>query len=187
MTGMTIAPPCRTQGDKAARVDPDGRSRTFIEVNRNANRLVRLLRGAGLKAGDAVAVVLSNRGEFIELRAAAMRGGFRLTPVNWHLNADEIAYILNDCEAQAVFGEPRIAAFPAAMAQAPSVKLKVAVGGGIRASSTTTRRWPLDLHDIADPVLGNQMLYTSGTTGRPKGVYRAAPTVAPPGMYALRG
>jgi len=121
MTGMTLALHAELQGDKACVVDPDGRTRSFAEVNRNANRIVRLLRNAGLKAGDAVAMVLSNRGEFIELRAATQRGGFRLTPVNWHLNADEIAYILNDCEAQAVFGEARVAGFAPAVSQAPNL------------------------------------------------------------------
>jgi len=74
---------------------------------------------------------MSNRGEFIEVQAATLRGGFRITPINWHLTTDEIAYILNDCEAQAVFAEARIAASAPAAAQAPGLKLKVSAGGGI--------------------------------------------------------
>ena len=128
-TGMTLAVHAELQGSKACVIDPDGTTRTFAQVNAKANQLVRALRAAGLKAGDAVAIVLSNRGEFVELRCATLRAGFRLTPVNWHLNVDEVAYILNDCEAQAVFGEPRAAAFAEAVAQAPNLKLKVAVGG----------------------------------------------------------
>jgi long-chain acyl-CoA synthetase len=188
MTGMTLAVHAQTHPDKACVVDPDGRTRTFAEVNRNANRLVRLMRNAGLKAGDAVAIVLSNRGEFVEVRAATQRAGFRLTPVNWHLTADEIAYILNDCEAKAVFGEPQVTGFAPAVALAPDLRLKVAVGGDIPGFLAYDEALAaLDPHDIPDPVLGNQMLYTSGTTGRPKGVYRAQPTVAPPAMFALRG
>src|SRR5690606_14957555 len=103
-SGMGLSVWAEVQPDKACVIDPDGRTRTFAEVNRNANRIVRLLRGAGLKAGDAVALAMSNRGEFVEVLAAAQRGGFRITPVNWHLTADEIAYILNDCEALALFG-----------------------------------------------------------------------------------
>jgi long-chain acyl-CoA synthetase len=186
--GMTTAVWAEAQPDKAAVIDPDGRVRTFAEVNANANRIVRLLRGAGLKAGDAVALVLSNRAEFIEVQAATLRGGFRITPINWHLTVDEIAYILNDCEAQAVFAEARIANGPPAAAQAPGLKLKVSVGGDIAGFVDYDEALAgLDASDIDDPALGNQMLYTSGTTGRPKGVHRTTPVVTPQAMYALRG
>lgn len=188
MTGMTTAVWAEHQPDKAAVIDPDGRTRSFVEVNRNANRIVRLLRNAGLKAGDAVAVLMSNRGEFIEIQAATLRGGFRITPINWHLTTDEIAYILNDCEAQALFAEARIAASAPAAAEAPGLRLKVSVGGAIDGfQDYDAALASLDGSDIADPSLGNQMLYTSGTTGRPKGVFRAAPAVTPQAMYALRG
>ncbi len=188
MTGMTTAVWAEHQPDKAAVIDPDGRTRSFVEVNRNANRIVRLLRNAGLKAGDAVAVLMSNRGEFIEIQAATLRGGFRITPINWHLTTDEIAYILNDCEAQALFAEARIAASAPAAAEAPGLRLKVSVGGAVDGfQDYDAALASLDGSDIADPSLGNQMLYTSGTTGRPKGVFRAAPAVTPQAMYALRG
>ena len=90
MVGMNTAVWASVQPDKPSVIDPDGRVRTFGEVNANANRIVRLLRQAGLKAGDAVAILASNRAEFVEVQAATLRGGFRLTPVNWHLNVDEI-------------------------------------------------------------------------------------------------
>jgi long-chain acyl-CoA synthetase len=189
LTGMGLSVWADVQPDKACVIDPDGRTRTFAEVNRNANRIVRLLRGAGLKAGDAVALVMSNRGEFVEVLIAAQRGGFRITPVNWHLTADEIAYILNDCEALALFGEARIAACGPAAEAAPNLKLKAAVGGGIAGFVDFDEALAaLDGHDIEDPVLGAQMLYTSGTTGRPKGVYRAnPPPPVPQAMYVTRG
>lgn len=188
MVGMTTAVWAAEQPDKAAVIDPQGRARSFAQVNANANRIVRLLRGAGLKAGDAVALVMSNLAEFVEVQAATLRGGFRITPINWHLTVDEIAYILNDCEAQVVFGEARIAACAPAAAQAPGLKLKISLGGPIEGfQDYDTALAGLDGSDIDDPVLGNQMLYTSGTTGRPKGVFRAAPVVTPQAMYALRG
>jgi long-chain acyl-CoA synthetase len=186
--GMTTAVWADAQPDKAAVIDPDGRARSFAEVNANANRIVRLLRGAGLKAGDAVALVMSNRAEFIEVQAATLRGGFRITPINWHLTVDEVAYILNDCEAQAVFAEARIASAAPSAALAPGLKLKIAVGGDIEGFLDYDEALAgLDVSNIDDPVLGNQMLYTSGTTGRPKGVFRAAPVVTPQAMFALRG
>jgi len=186
--GMTSAVFAKVQPGKAAVIDPDGTTRSFAEVNANANRLVRLLRNSGLKAGDAVALVMSNRGEFVEIQAATLRAGFRITPINWHLTTDEVAYILNDCEAKAVFGEARIASAGAAAAQAPGLKLKVSVGGPIEGFQDYRAALAgLDGSDIGDPVLGNQMLYTSGTTGRPKGVFRASPVVAPRAVYLLRG
>ncbi|MBJ7409938.1 MAG: AMP-binding protein [Phenylobacterium sp.] len=188
LNGMTMAVWADVQPDKAAVVDPDGTRRSFAEVNANANRIVRLLRKAGLKAGDAVALAMSNRHEFLEIQSATLRAGFRITPINWHLTADEIAYILNDCEAQAVFVETRISAAVAATAQAPDVKIKIAVGGDLDGFvSYDAALAGIDGSDIDDPVLGNQMLYTSGTTGRPKGVFRPTPVITPQAMYALRG
>ena len=188
MVGMTTAVWADEQPGRTSVVDPDGRERTFAEVNANANRIVRLLRGAGLKAGDSVALLTSNRGEFVELQAATLRGGFRMTPINWHLNVDEIAYILNDCEARALFAEARIATARPAADAAPDLVVKVAIGGEIDGFQPYDDALAgLDASNIADPSLGNQMLYTSGTTGRPKGVYRAVPAVTPQMMYALRG
>ncbi|MEO8112897.1 MAG: AMP-binding protein, partial [Phenylobacterium sp.] len=188
MTGMTLAVWAEAKPDKPFIHDPDGRTRSFGEVNANANRIVRLLRQAGLREGDAVALVSSNRAEFVEVLAATLRAGWRITPVNWHLTADEIGYILKDCEAKAVFCEARVAASAAAVALAPNVEVKVAIGGDIPGFQDYDQALAgLDGSDIDDPVLGNGMMYTSGTTGRPKGVYRAAPVLAPPGIYALRG
>ena len=188
MVGMTTAIWAGVQPGKTAVVDPDGTTHSFSKINANANRIVRLLRSAGLKAGDAVAVLASNRAEFVEVLAATLRGGFRLTPVNWHLALDEVTYILNDCEARAVFAESRVATAGPAAAQAPGLVLKVAIGGDIEGFDAYEPALAgLDLSDISDPSLGNNMPYTSGTTGRPKGVYRPAPAVTPQMMYAMRG
>jgi len=186
--GMTYAVWAQVQRDRVAIHDPDGRTRTFGEVNANANRIVRLLRQNGLQAGDAVALVCSNRAEFVEVLAATLRAGFRITPVNWHLTADEIGYIVSDCEAKAVFCEARVTASAAAVAQCPNVLVKVAIGGAIEGFLDYGKALaPLDGADIDDPVLGNAMMYTSGTTGRPKGVYRAQPVVVQQALYAQRG
>jgi long-chain acyl-CoA synthetase len=188
MNGMTMAVWADLKPDATFIHDPDGKTHSWGKVNAQANRIVRLLRQHGLKAGDAVALVCSNRAEFVEVLAACQRAGWRITPVNWHLTADEIAYIINDCEAKAVFCENRVTASEAAVAQCPNVQLKVAIGapipGFLDYDAELAR---LDGSDIDAPVLGNQMMYTSGTTGRPKGVYRAQPIVPPPGIYAMRG
>ena len=146
----------------------------FFEINAAANRIVRLLRDRGLQAGDSVALMCANRAEFVEVLAATLRGGYRFTPVNWHLTADEVEYIINDCEAKALFAEAR---YPAARSAAGAAgELRSPSARTPRASSPTPRSLAgLDGSDIEDPLLGGAMLYTSGTTGRPKGVYRAQP------------
>jgi long-chain acyl-CoA synthetase len=188
VNGMTLAVWADLKPDAVFIHDPSGRTRTFGEVNANSNRLVRRLRQAGLKPGDALALICSNRAEFVEVLGATKRSGLRITPVNWHLTAEEIAYIVQDCEAKAVIAEARVAAAGPAVAQCPGVKVKLAVGGAIDGfEDYDAALSAFDAGDIDDPVLGNQMMYTSGTTGRPKGVFRPNPVVAPQGVYAQRG
>jgi long-chain acyl-CoA synthetase len=135
-----------------------------------------------------VALLCSNRAEFMEVLSATRRTGLRITPVNWHLTADEIAYIVNDCEAKALFAEDRIAAAGPAAAQCPKLVVKAAIGGPIEGFvDFDAALAALDGSDIEAPVLGNQMMYTSGTTGRPKGVYRPNPVVPMTNMFAMRG
>ncbi|HZZ67892.1 MAG TPA: AMP-binding protein [Phenylobacterium sp.] len=186
--GMTMAVWADLKPNATFIHDPDGATHSWGKVNAQANRIVRLLRQHGLKPGDAVALVCSNRAEFVEVLAATQRAGWRITPVNWHLTADEIAYIVNDCEAKAGFFDVRVAASEAAAAQCPGLSVKVSIGGALPGFlDYDTALAPLDGADIDDPMLGNAMMYTSGTTGRPKGVYRAQPMIPMQGLYAMRG
>jgi long-chain acyl-CoA synthetase len=188
LQGMQLAVWADIQPDAICVVDPDGTEHSWAKVNARANRLVRLLRSRGLEAGDSVALVCSNRVEFVEVLAATLRGGLRLTPVNWHLSADEIAYIIRDCEAKAVIGEARVAVLPEAVADCDGLEVKLAVGGAIAGfESYEAAIAPFDGSNIPDPVLGNGMMYTSGTTGRPKGVHRPTPVVTPYVTYTSRG
>ncbi len=156
--------------------------RSYAELNSNANKLVRVLRANGLGAGDAVALMCGNRAEFAEAYAAALRAGMRLTPINWHLQADEAGYIVDNCEAKAFVADARIGDVArAAAALAPKAGLRLAIGGsipGFASYDVELARHSGD--DIDEPSLGGTMLYTSGTTGRPKGVRRprAAPAAA---------
>ncbi len=171
--GMLAAHWARAHGGRVA-VFSEAGNRTFAEVNADANRLVRALRSHGVAAGDGIALMCGNRPEFVETVAAALRGGLRLTTVNWHLTGDEAGYIVDDCEATAFVADARFAdAARAAASLAPRVRVRIAVGGAIDGFVA----WDdllasQDAHDIDDPVLGGTMLYTSGTTGRPKGVRR---------------
>jgi long-chain acyl-CoA synthetase len=171
--GMTHAVWAEVQPDKVAIHEPSGRTRTFAEFNANANRIARLLRQAGLKPGEGVALVCGNRAEFVEVMSAAMRIGLRITPVNWHMTAEEIAYVIRDCEACALFGDVAVATVAEAASMCPGLVLKVSIGGPLDGfEDYDAVLAPIDGSDIEDPERGYTMLYTSGTTGRPKGVYK---------------
>jgi long-chain acyl-CoA synthetase len=148
--------------------------RTFAQLNARANQLANALRRQGLHPGDGVAIMCRNRPEFAEVWAACQRTGIRLTPVNWHLTAAEAGYIVDDCEAKAFVADERLAPAARGAAEASTgLTLRLSVGGKIEGFS------PYEdvigdqaASDIESPVLGSLMLYTSGTTGRPKGVHR---------------
>ncbi len=173
LCGMTLAYHARVQPDVPALITQFG-DRTFGELNQRANQLVRALRDAGIGDGDSIAVVIRNRPEFVEALAAADRSGIRFTPINYHLKAEEIGYIVDNCEAKAFIAEASLGTIPTeALAFAPNVRLALSVGGamdGFDSYEATIEQY--DAADIDDPSLGSRMLYTSGTTGRPKGVYR---------------
>ena len=172
-SGMMHAVWADLQPDKVAIIESGGKTQTWAGLNSNANRIARLLRAYGLKAGDAVALVCTNRIEFCEVLSAAMRCGMRITPVNWHLTAEEIAYVVKDCEAKALFGDVHIAALEDVAEQCPHLAVKVAIGGDLPGfQSYDLALQALDGEDLLDPQRGYTMLYTSGTTGRPKGVFK---------------
>ncbi len=153
-------------------------SRTCAELNVRVNQLARVFRAAGLEPGDAIALLLHNRPEFFEVFEAAQRTGLRLTPINWHLTGAEIGYIVDNCEAKAFVAGGRFAvAASEAVREAPRVELRLRVGEADGAAMDGFDDYgelcaAQSGDDIEGPVYGRPMLYTSGTTGHPKGVYR---------------
>lgn len=167
--GMATALWAKVQPDGLAVADASGASRSWNELNANANRVARILRTAGLKPGDAVALLCSNRCEFVEILLGALRVGLRLTPINLRLGAREIAYIVEDCEARALFTSLEIDAF----ADLSGIPLRLAIGCALPGFEDYQAALAgIDPGDISSPSAGTVMLYTSGTTGRPKGVSR---------------
>jgi len=178
---MTAAYWARIKPDAVAVRDRFG-ARTFAEVNGGANAIVRLLRAHGVGPREHIAFISSNRAEMMQVMAASHRGGYRLAPVNWHLTVEEMGYILADGDIAAVFVETRFPAGLEAARATPGLKVRIAVGGEADGFLSFDREVAArDASDIADPVLGSVMLYTSGTTGRPKGVYREHLTMMAPG------
>ncbi|MDG2028443.1 MAG: AMP-binding protein [Acidimicrobiales bacterium] len=104
LRGESIGYYARTTPD-APSVIVDDEVVTFAALDRRANQLVRALAERGVGPGSSVAMMVTNRVEFVEAWAAAMRGGLRLTPINWHLTATEAGYIVENCEASAFIGD----------------------------------------------------------------------------------
>ena len=171
-SGMALAFHAATRPDAMALWTEFGEL-SFTQLNGRVNQLSSLLRKAGLGKGDAIAVVLKNRCEFVEAYYATQRTGIRFTPVNWHLSADEVGYVVDNCEAQAVLFDATLDIAGDALAKADSCSLRLSVGGEIEGfESLEAGLEGLSQDDIDKPERGSFMLYTSGTTGRPKGVYR---------------
>jgi long-chain acyl-CoA synthetase len=171
--GMLSAWWAARQPDTLAIISPSG-NRTFAELNANANRVARALRTRGLAVGDGVALLCGNRPEFVEVYLACQRAGFRLTTINWHLTGEEAGYIVGDCEAKALVCEASLGAIArTGLADAADCTVVLAVGGAVEGFDSYDTAIAVESgDDIDDPSPGTSMLYTSGTTGRPKGVYR---------------
>ena len=182
--GMLVAWWAARLPDRVALLTPYG-DRTFDELNANVNRLVRALRARGLKAGDSVAVMCTNRPEFLETLYATQRAGMRWTPINWHLTAEEAAYIVENCEAKAFIASADLGDKIVEAAKAGGDTLvRIDIGGLIPGFSMYHEVVAAqEGSNIEDPTLGTQMLYTSGTTGRPKGVHREG--VAPSALATI--
>ena len=168
--------------DHLALVDPDEQLVTAGELLASCNQVVHGLRELGLQPGDAVAMLLPNGIEVFELYLAVLQAGFYLVPINWHLVGPEIAYIVHHCEAQAFVADARFAEHAKAAADEigfPEAG-RLAANGEIpsfRSYEEFKAAQPTDLP--ADRTTGLVMNYTSGTTGRPKGVRRKLPGVPP--------
>jgi long-chain acyl-CoA synthetase len=156
-------------------VEADGTEHRAGDLLARANQITHGLRALGLQPGDGIASVLPNGAAAVELYLAALQAGWYLTPVNWHFTAPEIAYIVSDCEAKALFVHERFAAAGAAAAAEAGVPAGARFGYGDVPGFTPVAALR-DGQPTAMPdgrTAGATMHYTSGTTGRPKGVRRA--------------
>jgi long-chain acyl-CoA synthetase len=163
--------------DLTAVVDPSGREITYREIAADADRYGRGLQRLGLGVGDVLVVMLPNSIELVALYFAAMECGLYIVPINWHLTGPEVAYIVEDSEAKAFVGHERFAeAVTVAAASLPD-QARFAVGAV--AGFRPLAELEADGGRPDDRTLGAPMVYTSGTTGRPKGVKRPLTGTSP--------
>ena len=177
--GQHLAARAIATPDKAAVVmASSGEVRTFAELDDASVRLARLLRSRGLHTGDHLAVLTDNEPAFFDVAWAAMRAGLYLTPINWHLTAAEAGFVVGDCDAAALVVSARLAGVVAGMdpADLSSVTTRLCVGGEVEGFERLERlRDAVGPGEVPEEHDGGWMFYSSGTTGRPKGIVPPLP------------
>ena len=151
-----------------------GRSQTFAELDERSARLAQLFWAEGLRPGDHVAILMENHIRYIEVFWAAFRSGLYLTAVNRYLTPTEAGYIIDNCDAQVLI----MSAYKSELASAvvpltPKVRRRLMVDGtvpGYDDYEAAVAAHPAE--KLAEERLGRTMLYSSGSTGQPKGVWR---------------
>jgi fatty-acyl-CoA synthase len=148
---------------------------TYRELDERSNQGAQVFRALGLKKGDHIALMLENCRQFLEICWAAQRAGLIYTPISTHLREDETAYILDNCGARLFIGSLKLAAVAEKMLVRATGVTHFYMVNGIRDGfeswdDAIDRQSP---EPIADEANGVDMLYSSGTTGKPKGVFIA--------------
>ncbi|MFO1014188.1 MAG: acyl-CoA synthetase [Caulobacteraceae bacterium] len=161
---------------------------TYKQLNDRSNQLAQLFWARGLRHGDHIAVFMENHIRFMEVVWAAFRSGLYVTTVNRYLPADEAAYIVNDCMAKALItSSARREVIAEMTSMIPNCPIRLMLDGtipGWEAYEEAVDAQPAT--PLAEEWMGESMLYSSGTTGRPKGILRPLPKRHPSEAFALR-
>ncbi len=170
------------RGTEAAVTDRTG-STTWQELDERTNRLIHHLRDVGVQPGDRVALVAGNRREMVEVHLACHHAGWQCVPVNWHFDGTEIAHVLADSDPAALicgsgYAPMAADALRAEPEAAPRGRLVMSPRPGDPPAPEGFASYEEALAGAStgepdEQMLGGVVFYTSGTTGRPKGV-RAA-------------
>jgi acyl-CoA synthetase (AMP-forming)/AMP-acid ligase II len=148
---------------------------TYGQLDERSRKLAAALRSRGLDVGDHLAILMGNSPRFLEVAWAAQRAGLYYTPINNHLRPGEIQYVLDDCDASALVSSQELTDIVAKLDTA-RIPVRVSADGHIdgfeRYEDFLAEQWPASLDDGCE---GREMLYSSGTTGRPKGVRKPLP------------
>ena len=153
----------------------DGTATSYAELEAASNKGAQLFRSLGIRAGDTVALWLKNCAEYYQIYWAAQRAGLYICPISTQLTAEEAAYILNDSASKLLVTHSDVAAAAALLGDRKSLVAGLSHIFDIGAGLAGARSWETALADqpagrIADETAGFHMVYSSGTTGRPKGI-----------------
>jgi long-chain acyl-CoA synthetase len=173
-----------TRGDQPAVIMAStGEVITYRDLEARTNRLAHVLRRAGLQRLDHYAVFMENNARYVEACGAGERSGLYCTCVNSFLTAEEVAYVVNNSHSKVLItSQEKRAVALAALPQCPNVVLCLIVDGpgdGTKIQNLDEATHGCPATPIADEALGTVMLYSSGTTGRPKGILRPLPLQPP--------
>ncbi|RCW69451.1 acyl-CoA synthetase [Pseudorhodoferax soli] len=164
--------------DKPAVIDAaTGERLSYRELDERSNRLAQLLYAQGLRRGDRIAVLMENHLRYFEVAWAAFRSGLLLTAVNRFLTAAEVAYIVQDSGARAVVSSNAMAEVAAELTDMmPLCERRLMVDGAIASWEPYEQAvTAMPSTRLAEEWVGGTLLYSSGTTGQPKGIVRAIP------------
>jgi long-chain acyl-CoA synthetase len=182
----------KTNPDKPAYIMAGtGETVTYRQLDERSNQTAHLFRSLGLNPGGSVAFFIENHPRYYELLWAAQRSGLRFTCISSKLTAGEVEYIVGDCEAKVFVTSAELLSVAKQVAPGiPSVNLFVLGESDDDFQSLEAARAAMPITPVADQTAGSAMLYSSGTTGRPKGVKRGGavdPDIAAPNGLANLG
>jgi long-chain acyl-CoA synthetase len=186
---MYLADHARLTPDKPAMISADtGAVVTYAELNERSDRLARVLHALGLRRGDHICVLMENNLAFMDPVWAAFRSGLYVTTINRYLPPDEAAYIVTDCGAKAIVTSyAKRDTAEALTSLIPNCPIRLMVGGTIPGwSSYEVALASAPPESLAEEWMGDSMLYSSGTTGRPKGILRPLPQMTTAEGFAAR-
>ena len=186
---MFIADQAQATPDKPAIIIAEtGERITYRELDDRSNQVAQFLKAKGLTRGDHVAILMENNLRFMEVVWAAFRSGLYLTAVNRYLPPEDAAYIVNDCMAKAIFTSYDRRETAAGIAPLiPNCPIRLMVDATIDGwEAYEAAIAPMPATPVEPPWMGDSMLYSSGTTGRPKGILRPLPEVTVDQGFALR-
>jgi len=174
--------PTPQQPDKVAfTIAETAESVTFAELDQRANQAAHLLRACGIETGDHIVLLAENCRQFMEVCFAADRAGIYYTAISTHATPDEAAYITKHCGAKLwIVSETKSAIAETLLEQLPEIEHRFMIGDTL----PNCQNWDeaavcQSFEPIADPWQGLDMLYSSGTTGRPKGIKWQMPDQLP--------
>ncbi len=175
---MYLGDHARLTPDKPAVINATtGATLTYAEVDARSNRFAQYLAALGLRRGDRIAIVMENHLRWFEVCWAALRSGLLIAPINRYATADEAAYVIDDSDARVVVSSFAMRALAAGLTdRVPKCERRLMVDGTI--DGWASYEDAIAAHParrLDEEWLGATMFYSSGTTGRPKGIVRAQP------------